>query len=209
MRQRIIGLVITALVLYGVAPAVLEVFGAFDRIDSIKPWGWGVMLLCQAGGLISFWEVQRIAMHTRDWFAVATSNLASGAIGRVIPGGAAAAAALQYQMLVRGGVEGATAATGLTAGSLLLVGTLAALPLLALPAVIGGVHVPRGLFNGALIGLALFAALFVLCFVLLRSDAAVVRIGRIVTWVMSKLPGRDAPDDIADRLRSQRDMVRA
>src|SRR3954451_25447362 len=184
MRQRIIGLVVTALVLYGVAPAVLEVFGAFDEIDRIQPWWWAAMVAAQALGLVSFWAVQRVALHTREWFAVATSNLASGAIGRVVPGGAATAAALPYPMLVRGGVGGAAAATGLTAGSLLLVGTLAALPLLALPAVIGGVHVPRGLFNGALIGLALFAALFVLCFVLLRSDAAVVRIGRIVTWVM-------------------------
>src|SRR4051812_23936804 len=107
MRQRLIGLVLTALVLYGVAPAILEVFGAFDRIDSIKPWWWLVMVLAQAGGLVSFWQVQRLALHTREWFAVATSNLASGAIGRIVPGGAATAAALQYQMLVRGGVEGA------------------------------------------------------------------------------------------------------
>ena len=209
MRQRIIGLVLTALVLYGVAPAVLEVFGAFDRIHTIRPWWWAVMVLAQAAGLVCFWEVQRLALHTDRYFTVATSNLASGAIGRVVPGGAATAAALQYQMLVRGGVAGAAAATGLTAGSILLLGTLAALPLLALPAVIGGVHVPRGLLNAALIGLALFAALFAICFVLLRSDAAVDRIGRMVTWVMAKLPGRDAPDDIGERLRRQRDLVRA
>jgi uncharacterized protein (TIRG00374 family) len=90
----------------------------------------------------------------------------------------------------------------------LLLGTLAALPVLALPAVIGGVHVPRTLLNASLVGLALFAALFAIGFVLLHSDAAVERIGRAVTWVMSKLPGRDAPADIGDRLRRQRDLVR-
>src|SRR3954468_21707035 len=209
MRQRIIGLVITALVLYGVAPAILEVFGAFDRINQIQPWWWAAMVAAQAGGLISFWEVQRVALHTREWFAVATSNLASGALGRVIPGGAAAAAALQYQMLVRGGIGGAAAATRLTAGSLLLVATLAALPLLALPAVIGGVHVPRTLFNATLVGLAFFAALFALGFVLMRSDSAIERVGRAATWVRNKLPGRDAPDDLGDRLLTQRNQVRA
>jgi uncharacterized protein (TIRG00374 family) len=209
MRQRIIGLVVTALVLYGVAPAILEVFGAFDRIDTIQGWWWGVMVLTQAAALVSFWQVQRLALHTRDWFAVATSNLASGALGRVIPGGAAASAALQYQMLVRGDVNGAAAATGLTAGSLLLVGTLAALPLLALPAVIGGVQVPRSLLNAALLGLGFFALLFALGFALMRSDAAVERIGRGVSWVLCKLPGRDdPPEHLGDRLLEQRDMIR-
>jgi uncharacterized protein (TIRG00374 family) len=112
-------------------------------------------------------------------------------------------------MLVRGGVDGARAATGLTAGSVLLLGTLAALPVLAVPAVIGGVHVPRGLFNAALLGLGLFAALFAVSVVLLRSDAAIDRLGRMVTWVISKLPGRDAPVGLRGRLHSQRDLVRA
>lgn len=209
MRQRIIGLAITAVVLYGVAPAILDVFGAFDRIGRIQPWWWAAMVLAQALGLACFWDVQRLALHTADHFIVATSNLASGAIGRVVPGGAATAAALQYQMLMRGGVGGAAAATGLTAGSLLLVGTLAALPLLALPAVIGGVKVPRGLLNASLIGLGLFGALFALCFLLLRSDAAVERIGRVAAWVISKIPRRDAPDDMSGRLRRERDLVRS
>jgi uncharacterized protein (TIRG00374 family) len=209
MRQRIIGLIITALVLYGVAPAVLEVFGAFDEINRIQPWWWAAMVAAQAGGLISFWEVQRVALHTREWFAVATSNLSSGAVGRVIPGGAAAAAALQYQMLVRGGIGGAAAATGLTAGSLLLVATLAALPLLALPAVIGGVHVPRTLLHATLIGLGFFAALFALGFVLMRSDRAIDRVGRAAIWVRSKLPGREAPDDLGEKLHEQRNLVRS
>jgi uncharacterized protein (TIRG00374 family) len=209
MRQRIVGLVVTALVLYGVAPAILDVFGAFDRIGSIRPWWWAAMVLTQVAGLVSFWQVQRLALHTRDWFAVATSNLASGALGRVIPGGAAASAALQYQMLMRGNVDGAAAATGLTAGSLLLVGTLAALPLLALPAVIGGLHVPRGLLNASLLGLGFFVVLFAVGAVLMRSDAAIERIGRGVAWVAGRLPGRDAPpEDLGDRLREQRNMVR-
>src|SRR4051794_37732692 len=209
MRRRVIGIAITGVVLYGVAPAVLEVFGAYDRIHTIKPWWWLAMVVTQAAGIACFCQVQRVALHTRDWFTVATSNLASGALGRVVPGGAATAAALQFQMLARGPIERATAVTGLTAGSLLLLATLAALPLLALPAVIGGGHVPRSLLNASLVCLRLFAALFALGYVLLRSDRAVNRIARFVAWGACRVPGRDTPPErLAERLREQRDLVR-
>jgi uncharacterized protein (TIRG00374 family) len=209
VKKRLLGLAVTALVLYGVAPAVLEVFGAFDELNRIQPWWWAAVVVTQAGGIICFCEVQRLALHTRDWFAVVTSNLASGALGRVIPGGAAAAATLQYQMLVRGNVNPATAATGLTAGSLLLLGTLAALPLLALPALIGG-RVPRSLLTATLMGLALFAALFALGFVLMRSDKAVLQLGRAATWVLRKVRRRKPPpEDLPDKLLEQRNLIRS
>ncbi|MEA2426452.1 MAG: putative heme transporter [Thermoleophilaceae bacterium] len=209
MRQRLLGLAITALVLYGVAPAVLEVFGAFDQLNRIQPWWWAAVVVTQAAGILCFSEVQRLALHTRDWFAVITSNLASGALGRVIPGGAASAAALQYQMLVRGSVNPATAATGLTAGSLLLLATLAALPILALPALVGG-HVPRTLLTATLMGLVLFVALFALGFVLMRSDKAVLRIGRAGVWVLRKVRRRKpAPENLPAKLLQQRDLIRA
>src|SRR3954451_20033270 len=113
MRQRLIGLAITALVLYGVAPAILQVLGAFDDLGQIEPWWWIAVLVTQAVALGCFAQVQRLALHTDEWFSVVTSNLASGALGRVLPGGSATAAALQYQMLVRAGIGGGTAATGL------------------------------------------------------------------------------------------------
>jgi uncharacterized protein (TIRG00374 family) len=209
MRQRLIGLAVTAVVLYVAAPALLQVFGAFKDLGEVKPWWWLAVVITQAAGLVCFWAVQRLALHTRDWFTVATSNLASGALGRTIPGGSAAAAALQFQMLTRGPVDGPAAATGLTAGSLLLLGTLAALPLLAAPAVIGGLDVPRGLLNASLMGLAIFVALFVLGFALLRSDRVVNRIGRAAGWVLCKVRRDDNPRrELPARLREQRDTVR-
>src|SRR4051794_22762026 len=210
MRQRLIGLAVTALVLYGVAPAILQVLGAFDDLGRIEPWWWIAVVVTQAAALGCFAAVQRIAMHTDEWFPVVASNLASGALGRVVPGGSATAAALQYQMLVRANIGGGAAATGLTAGSLLLLATLAALPLLALPAVIGGVHVPRSLLNATLVGLGLFAVLFALGLVLMRGDAVVEWIGRAVTWVACRVRRRQAPpEDLPGRLLRQRDLVRS
>jgi uncharacterized protein (TIRG00374 family) len=207
MRRRIIALVITAVVLYGAWPAVLEVLGAFDDLDGIKPWWWGAVLVSQILALTCFCQVQRLALHTHEWFPVVTSNLASGGLSKVVPGGSATAAALQVQMLRRADLGGATAITGLAAGSLLLLGTLAALPVLALPAITGGLDVPAGLFHASLIGLALFGVLFVVSFLLIRSDRAVNTIGRVAEWFTCKVLRRK-PRDIPERLRTQRDRAR-
>jgi uncharacterized protein (TIRG00374 family) len=207
MRRRILALVVTAVVLYGAWPAMLEVLGAFDDLDGIKPWWWAAVLASQVLALASFCEVQRLAMHTREWFPVVTSNLASGGLSKVVPGGSATAAALQFQMLRRADIGGATVVAGLAAGSLLLLGTLAALPLLALPAVIGGLNVPAGLFHASLIGLALFAVLFVVSFLLIRSDRAVRAIGRAAEWFVCKVLRRK-PRNLPERLRVQRDRAR-
>ena len=81
-----------------------------------------------------------------------TSQLASNAFGRVVPGGVAAAGAMQYAMLTRAGVPAGSAASGMTASSVLVFGILLALPLLALPAVLFGAPVDPGLGKAALIG---------------------------------------------------------
>jgi hypothetical protein len=159
---------------------------------------------------VSFSEVQRVALNTREELPVITSNLASGALGRVVPGGSATAAALQVGMLKQAGFDVGRAATALTAGSILLLATLAALPLLALPAVIGGLNIPRGLLNASLMGLGLFVALFALGTVLMRSDGAVERVGRAAAWVIGKVRRKKPPPaDLPQRLLRQRDLVRS
>src|SRR3954451_1779969 len=102
MRRRILGLALTALMLYGVAPAVVDVLGGWRGLDSGSAGGWAAVIATQVAGWGCLWVVQRLALNRAAWFPVATSQLASGALGRVVPGGAAAAAALQYRMLAQG-----------------------------------------------------------------------------------------------------------
>jgi hypothetical protein len=64
-----------------------------------------------------------------------------------LPGGDAAGAAVQFSMLTTAGFDTDTAVGGLTAFSLLEVGGLLALPILALPAILAGVPVSRGLVH--------------------------------------------------------------
>src|SRR5918998_5033191 len=107
LAKRGLLLAITGVSLYLLAPALLEVFGAFDRLDDFNPLWWIAMVVLQVGSYACMWAVQRIAMRTRLWGPVITSQLASNSFGRVVPGGVAAAGAMQYAMLARGGIPAA------------------------------------------------------------------------------------------------------
>src|SRR3954463_2599471 len=209
MRRRILGLALTALMLYGVAPAVVDVLGGGRDLDRLSPGWWAAVIATQIAGWPCLWVVQRLALNRAPWFPVATSQLASGALGRVVPGGAAATAALQYRMLAQAGLERAKIATGLTAGSLLLLGALAALPLLAIPAFVAGRTIPHGLLNAGAFALVVFVFLFSVGALLMVSDRAIDWVGRAATSVMRRVRRkRPAPEDLPERLRDERDLIR-
>jgi len=209
MRRRIIGLVITAVALYGVAPAVIDVLGGYKDLDRVSPAWWIAVIVTQVAGWVALWDVQRLALHTKNWFAIATSQLASGSLGRVVPGGAAATAALQYRMLWQAGLSRPAVATGLAAGSILLLGALASLPLLAVPALIAGRKIPNGLLNAGILALVIFVFLFALGALLLVSDRVVRWVGRTTTRLLKRVrPRRPAPKNLPERLSEQRKLVR-
>src|SRR5918996_2566948 len=149
LAKRGLLLAITGVSLYLLAPALLEVFGAFDELHNISPLWFAGMILLQTGSYACMWAIQKISVRSDSWGAVITPQLASNSFGRVVPGGVAAAGAMQYAMLARGGVPAAAAASGMTASSLLVFGTLLALPVLATPAIIGGVAVDPNLTRAA------------------------------------------------------------
>src|SRR3954470_16475047 len=209
MRRRILGLALTALMLYGVAPAVVDVLGGWRDLDRLSPAWWAAVLGAQVGVWPCLWVVQRLALNRAPWCPVATSQLASGALGRVVPGGAAAAAALQYRMLAQAGLTQTAVATGLTAGSLLLFGALCALPILAVPAIIAGRRIPVGLLEAGALSLVVFACLFAIGALLMVSDRAIRWVGRAVAAVLRRVrPRRPAPVNLPERLAVERDLVR-
>src|SRR5215207_3443388 len=112
LAKRGLLLAITGVSLYLLAPALLEVFGAFDRLDDFNPLWYVAMVGLQIGSYVCMWMVQKIAVRADHMKPIATSQLASNAFGRIVPGGVAAAGAMQYAMLVRGGVPTAAAASG-------------------------------------------------------------------------------------------------
>jgi uncharacterized protein (TIRG00374 family) len=207
--RRLVPLVVAAVVLYGVAPATLEVLGAYRRLRDVDPGWWIVVVAASAASTWCMCALQRLALNRAPWFPVATSQLAGAAFSKVVPGGSAAAAALQARMLLQAGLSPAAIGTGLTAGALLLLGALAGLPLLALPALLVGRHIPDGLLDTAAIGLGVFIVLFAVGAVLLVNDRVLRALGRGLGAAQRRLHrGQAASEQLPERLLDQRDLLR-
>ena len=207
--KRLVLLGITAVSLYLLAPALLPVFGSFPKLADLSPLWFALMLLLQAASFACMWAIQRVALRTTAWGPVATSQLAANAFGKVVPGGLAAAGALQYSMLVRGGVPAAQAASGMTAASLFVFADLLALPLLALPAIVGGAPVDRGLVTAAFAGGVLFLLIFAGGLLAFATDRPLAGLGQGLQAVRNLvLRKRPRLSGLPERLLSERDMVR-
>jgi uncharacterized protein (TIRG00374 family) len=208
LTKRGLLLLVTAISLYLLAPALLEVFGAFDELDEISPLWFPVMIGLQVGSYACMWGVQKLAVRADRWGPVVTSHLASNAFGRVVPGGVAASGAMQYAMLVRTGVPPAAAASGMTASSLLLFGTLLALPLLATPAIIGGVAVDPHLAKAALAGAVLFVLMVAVGAACAASDRPLMLLGRAAQAIWNRVRRHHEPlTGLPERLLRERDIV--
>jgi uncharacterized protein (TIRG00374 family) len=208
LAKRGVLLAVTGVSLYLLAPALLEVFGAYERLDDFNPLWWIAMVLLQIGSYSCIWELQKIAIRAERHGPVVTSQLASNAFGRVVPGGVAAAGAMQYAMLRAAGVPAGQVASGMTASSVLLFGILLALPLLALPAVLFGAPVDPGLGRAALIGGVLFVLLFAAGAVSLLWDRPLVLIGRAAQAVRNRIRRNKPPlTGLPERLLRERNSV--
>jgi uncharacterized protein (TIRG00374 family) len=205
---RIAMLVLGALSLYLLAPKLISVFTSWRSLRDLDLWWFGLALVFEAGSYLSLWSMQRVALHTSSWFAVGTAQLASGAVGSVVPGGAATAGAVGYGMLVKAGIRSGDVASGLTASTLGTTATLLAMPVLALPAIIGGAAAPHGLVEAAYVGVAGFVAVAILCAVAFGWDRPLLLVGRAAQWVIRHVLRRPAADDLPERLLAQRDRMR-
>jgi uncharacterized protein (TIRG00374 family) len=207
--RRAVALAVTALVLYGVAPAVGDVLGAWPKVRDLHPWWLAAMVLFEIASLWCLWELQALSIGTHDQVAVATSQLAGGALGRVIPGGAATAAAAQYNMLNAADVPRGAIATGLAAATALQIAGLCVLPALALPALLLGLNVPATLLETGALALGLFAAMAAIGVAVARSEQILRWVGRTARDITCKLPRvTPLPADLPDRLVANRDEVR-
>ena len=195
--------------LYLLWPSLTEVFTSWRSLFEMEPGWFAAALLVEAVSFVCIWQLQRVALQTKSWYAVGTSQLAGNALGRVIPGGMAASGTLQYQMLIRAGLPSGRIASALTAVSVLLFGTVLALPILSLPAIIGGTPVARGLAQAAYLGAGLFVLVLIGGVLVFVWDRPLKVVGRAATWVLNQtLRRRNHVDGLADRLLHERDSLR-
>jgi len=206
---RVAALVVAGIGLYAVWPALLEVFSSWPSLRELDPFWFLIMPLFEVLSLACLWALTRLALHRRGWFLAVTTQLASNAVSRIVPGGAAAGGALQYRMFRKGGLEGPRVATGLTAVSALTTTTLLALPVLSLPAILGGLPVDRSLLRAALIGIVAFVGAVAISTLFLATDRPLRTLGRLAQRARNRMRRKKVPlVDLDDRLISERDLMR-
>jgi uncharacterized protein (TIRG00374 family) len=206
---RVVLLCITAISLYLLAPSLLQVFSSWTQLRSLNPYWIVPAVLFEAASFVSLWALQRVALRTRSWFAVATSQLSANAAGSIIPGGGAAAAAVQFGILVRSGVPGANVASGLTATLAATTGALFAIPVVGAVAAIGGTAAPRGLRDVAYLGAGAFVLLAIVAIVAFAWNEPLRLVGRGVRTAAGWIKRGDRFEELPDRLIRQRDQIRA
>lgn len=176
--KRAATVVVAGIALYLVLPVITEVLASWPRLSALHPWWVIAVVTAEAGHFACTFALQRMALRTRAWLPVIASLLAGNAITQIMPGGAAAGAAVQFRMLAASGLDTTSAVGGLAAATLLNVGGLLALPAFALPVILAGAPASRGLVNAAVLGAAAFAAFAAFGAVLFTSDTLLSWAGR-------------------------------
>ncbi len=209
--KRALAVAVAGAAIYLALPKLIAVLGAWPRLSTLNPIWFTVCLAAELASFACNFALQRLALRTKDWFTVITAALTGNAVTNSLPGGSAAGAAVQFHMLTTAGFDTDTAVGGLTAFSLLGVGGLLALPIFALPAILAGVPVSRGLLHTALLGIAAFVLYAVFGVIVLRTDWLLAKVGRAAQSVWNRVTrGHRQPVTGLDRrLLAERDTIRA
>ena len=202
-------LVATGISLYVFLPSLLAVASSWRALEHVE-WPFALLVLvCEAASFVCLWELDRIALRTRAWFPVAASQLSGNVAGRILPGGGATATAFSVSMLRRAGINTGEATAALGTSTLLQVATALALPILALPAVLGGAPVSHDLAAAAYLGIAVLAALLAAAQAAFLFDEPLELVGRATQWLINHTIRRRTPlSGLSQKLIADRDFIR-
>ena len=201
--------VIAGIAIYLVFPAITEVLASWPRLSTLNPWWLIAAIGAEIAHFACTFALQRLALRTRAWFPVITSQLAGNAVTLVMPGGAAVGAAVQFRMLAASGMDTSETVGGLAAFSLLGVGSLLVLPVFALPVILLGAPVDRGLEHAAFLGAAGFVAFAAFGAVILVYDAPLRWAGRAGQRLRNLVLRKRPPlQGLGETLLEKRDEIR-
>jgi len=206
---RVAFLVLALVGLYVVWPSLVDLFSSWPRLRVIEPGWYAAMVAAVAGSFICVWALYRVVLHAGSWFVIGASQLASSAFGRIVPGGAASAGALQYQMLVRAGVRGGKVVTGITTVNIISGGTILALPLFAIPLFFRQIPLESTLRSVALLGLGMLIVAVAFAVLVLATDKPLALLGRVLDRLSALVRRKHPrPAGYAERILHERDVVR-
>jgi uncharacterized protein (TIRG00374 family) len=202
-------LALSAISLYVLLPSLLAVASSWRALEHLDWWFAVLVLVCEAASSVSLWWLDRIALRTRAWFPVATAQLSGNVAGRLLPGGGATATAFTVSMLSRAGIDTGQAAAAFSTSTLLQLATTLALPVLALPAILGGAPVNHDLATAAYLGIAVLAGLLAAGAAAFVYDRPLELAGRATQWVLNHTVRRRRPiTGLAQQFLADRDFVR-
>jgi hypothetical protein len=210
IAKRTVAVVVAGITIYFVFPSLTEVFSSWPKLTSLDPVWFSIAVVLEVAHFACTIALQRIALRTKAWFSVATSQLAGNAISLVLPGGAAVGAATQFRMLAAAGNDTTTAVGGLTAFSLLGIGGLLLLPIFVLPAILAGTPINNSLEHAALLGLAAFVLFAGFGAAVLVLDGPIRWAGRVVQAARNRWKRKSEPmTGLPDQLVRERDRIRS
>jgi hypothetical protein len=192
--KRAVPVVVAGVALYLVYPSIASVLSSWPKISTLNPIWLAVALGAQGAHFVCTWSLQRLALRTKDWFAVVTGQVAGNAVTLIVPGGAAAGAAVQFRMLTQAGMDTDATVGGLTTFSLLGV---------------AGAPVNRGLVQAAVIGALAFVLFAGFGAVMLAADQPLAWVGRVVQRLLNRVRRKKPKISGLDhRLVTERDDIR-
>ena len=207
---RAVMLVLAVIGLYVVWPSLVATFGSVDELKRVAPGWFVVMAAAEVASYVCMWLLIGLCLGSTRYFAIGTAQVVGNAVSKIVPGGSPMGAAMQYRLLVGAGMDAARIGTGTAAASLINVATLFALPVLAIPAILGGVAVDRGLARAAWLGVALFVFLVGGGALLLLLDRPIEAVASAIERIHNALLRRRPPmERFGERLTDERDAVRS
>jgi uncharacterized protein (TIRG00374 family) len=203
-------LVVGGLALYVLLPSLLSVFGSWRSLSHLD-WPFAVLtLVAELLSYVCLWELDRVALGTDDRLAVIAAQLVGNAAGRILPGGGATATAVSAGLVGSAGVDTANAAAGFSAAAAIRLAATLALPVVALPAILGGARVDHSLATAAYLGALAFGLVLVVGVLVMSTDRPLELTGRAVQWLLNRtVRRRRSPmTDLPQRLLEVRNFVR-
>jgi len=202
-------LALAGIALYVLLPSLLAVLGSWRSLSHLD-WPFAAAVLgCEAASFVCLWQLDRIALRTRGWRPVIAAQLAGNAAGRIFPGGGATATVVSTSMLRQAGVDTGDAAAAFATSTLLQLATTFALPILALPAIVGGAPIARSLATAAYLGAVVFVLLLAAGSLLLLTDRPLELVGRAAQWGLNRTVRRNRPmTNLMQEMIDARDFVR-
>jgi uncharacterized membrane protein YbhN (UPF0104 family) len=208
--KRAILLAVTAVSIYLVIPSLSATFSSWPELQRLREGSLLIMTGLTVLSLISFWILLGLCLRSKAWVLMATSQLASAAIARILPGGSATATAVQYRLLSDAGVPATTVGTGLTVATLLNFAVLFALPVFAVPAILTGAPIDSALVSGAIAAAISFVGAAIIGGLFLLWDRPLIALGNVIDAIAARF-GKDGADTAprAERLVDARDLIRS